>query len=47
MEITVDRVLSSRGKMMQKKVNGPSDCSVTEMLQELPMESVYEITHWF
>ena len=28
---------------MRNKVNGPSDCLVTEML----LESVNEITHWF
>ena len=28
-----------------KKVEG--DCLVTGMLQELPMESVCDITHWF
>ena len=46
-EITVDRVLRPRGKIMKHKANVPSDCMVTEMLRELPMESVYEITHWF
>ena len=23
------------------------DCWVTEMMRELPMETVFEITHWF
>ena len=32
---------------MQNKANGPSDCLVAEMLENLTMESVYEITHWF
>ena len=27
--------------------NGPVDCLVTEMLQCLPMETVYEGSHWF
>ena len=32
---------------MKNQANGPSDCLVAEMLQERPMEVVYEITHWF
>ena len=32
---------------MKNKAKGPSDRLVTEMLQKLPMESVYEIIHWF
>ena len=43
-EITVDRVLRARGKTMKNKAYGRSDYLVTEMLQEIPMESVYEIT---
>ena len=31
---------------MKNKAHGPGDC-VTEMLQELSMESVYDITHRF
>ena len=46
-EIAVDRVLRARVKMMKNNANGPSDCMVTDMLQALPMESVYETTHWF
>ena len=46
-QITVDRVLRARPKMMKNKANGPSDCWVADMLQELPMESVYEIAPWF
>ena len=45
--ITVDRALRAREKMMKNKANGPVDCLVTEMLQCLPMETVYEVTHWF
>ena len=45
--ITIDSVLRARGKMMKSKANGPADCLVTEMLQVLPMETVYEVTHWF
>ena len=45
-EITVDRALRARGKMIKNKANGPVDCWVTEMLQELPIESACEITHW-
>ena len=33
--------------MMKNKANGTSDCWVTEMLRELPMESLHEITNWF
>ena len=32
---------------MKNKVDGPSDCLATEMLQNLPMESVYGTTHCF
>ena len=32
---------------MKNKSNGPADCLVTGMLQCLPMETVYEVTHWF
>ena len=42
-KITVDKVLRVRGKMMTNRSNGPADCSVIEMLQCLPMETVY----WF
>ena len=45
-EITVDRLLRARWKMMKNKANGPRDC-LTEMLQERPMESVFETTRWF
>ena len=38
-EISVDRVLTGRGKMLNAWCH--------KMLQELPMESVYEITLWF
>ena len=37
-QITVDRVLRARGKMMKNKANGPADCLVTEMLQCFPTE---------
>ena len=43
-QITVDRVLRARGKMMKNKANGPADCLVTECL---PTETAYEVTHWF
>ena len=39
-QITIDRVLRARGKMMRNKANGPAGCLVTEMLQVLPMETV-------
>ena len=32
---------------MNNKANRPSDCPVTEMLQNPPMESVREVTHLF
>ena len=32
---------------MKNKANGPADCCVTEMLQFLPTETVYEVAHWF
>ena len=32
---------------MKNKANGPADCLVTEMLQCLPTETVYEVAHWF
>ena len=46
-QITVHRVLRARGKMQSGKSNGPADCLVVEMLNRLPTEVVYEITHWF
>ena len=45
--ITVDRVFRARGKILRNKANGPADCLVTEMLQCLPTERVYEVAHWF
>ena len=33
--------------MLRTKHNGPVDCLVTEMLQCLPTETVYEVTHLF
>ena len=45
--ITVDKVLRARGKMLPNKANGPADCLVSEMLQCLPTETVYEVAHWF
>ena len=38
-EVTVDKVQRSRGKMMQNKAHGPEDCLVSEMLRELPIET--------
>ena len=32
---------------MKNKANGPADWLETDMLQCLPMETVYEVTHWF
>ena len=37
-QITVDRVLGARGKMMKNQANWPADCLVTEMLQWLPTQ---------
>ena len=47
LQITVDRVLPARRKMMKNKANGPADCLVTAMIQCLQMETVYEVAHWF
>ena len=38
LQITVDRVLPARRKMMKNKANGPADCLVTAMLQCLQTE---------
>ena len=46
-QITVDKVLLARGKMMRNKANGPADCLVAEMLRCLPTETVYEVAYWF
>ena len=46
-QITADWVLRARGKMRKNKANGPADCLVTAMLQCLPMETMYEVAHWF
>ena len=46
-QITVNRVLRARGKMLRGKSNGPADCLVVEMLSRLPTEVIYEVTHWF
>ena len=32
---------------MKNNANGPADCLVTEMLQCLPTETVYEVACWF
>ena len=37
------KVLRARGKMLRNKANGPADCLVTEMLQCVPTETVYEV----
>ena len=46
-QITVNRVLRARGKLLRGKSNGPADCLVVEMLSRLPTEVIYEVTHWF
>ena len=46
-QITADRVLRARGRMLRGKSNGPADCLVVEMLSRLPTEVIYEVTHWF
>ena len=33
--------------MIKNNANGPADCLVTEMAQCLPVETVYEVAHWF
>ena len=47
MQITVNRVLRARGKMLRGKSNGLADCLVVEKLSRLPTEVIYEVTHWF
>ena len=32
---------------MKNRANGPADCLVTEMLQCLTTETVFEVAHWF
>ena len=32
---------------MKNEASDPSDCLVTELLQNLPKEAVYEVTRWF
>ena len=46
-QITVDRVIRARGKILKGKSNGFADCFVVEMLSRLPTVVVYEVTHWF
>ena len=45
--ITVDKFLRARGNMLRNRANRPADCLVTEMVQGLPTETVYEVAHWF
>ena len=45
--ITVDRVLRGTSRVPRNKAIGPADRLVTEMLQCLPTETAYEVTHWF
>ena len=45
--ITMDKVMRARRKMLRNKANGPADCLVTEMLQCLQTETVFEVAHWF
>ena len=40
-QITIDRVLCARDKMMKNKAKEPADCLVTVMLQCLSTETVY------
>ena len=44
--VTADEVLRARCNMLRNKANGPAGCLVTEMLQCLPTETVYE-ARWF
>ena len=44
-QIIIDGVLRARGTLMKNEEDGLCDCLVTEMLQDVPMVSVYEITH--
>ena len=44
---TGDSLVAWTGRKVENKANGLGDCLATEMVQELPMECVYEVTHWF
>ena len=46
-QITVNRVLRARGKILSGKSNGPADCLVVEMQRRLPTVVICEVTHWF
>ena len=46
-EATVDMVRRARGEMKPDEANGPEDASVTEVLKELPIETIYDIPEWF
>ena len=45
--ITVDFAVRARGMMVKNKSSGLKDCLVTEVVREMPMSCVCEITHWF
>ena len=46
-QITVNRELHARGKMLHGKSNGPADFLVVEMLSRLPTEVIHVVTHRF
>ena len=43
-EVTLDMVEDTREGFKRTKANGPENCSVPEMLMELPSETINEIT---
>ena len=46
-KITIDLVLQARAKMPENKVIGPEDSVVSETIEQLPQEKIYEITRCF
>ena len=45
--ITFDLVLQARAKLSDKKVNGPADVIVSEIIKKLPMEKIHTIARCF
>ena len=47
-EVKVQMVSQARAKLVDNKVNGPSDTTiVSEIIKSLPMENIYTITRCF
>ena len=45
--ITVDLLLQANAKMSDNRVNGPEDAVVSEIIRQLPLETIYTITKCF